>query len=203
MEGGSEGGADAIQQENVGDGMMKQMTEQNLINAFGGESMAHMRYLHFANQGEKEGYARVARLFRAIAHAEYIHAGDHYRELPHLNGGFVANSMGAFGPGDSLKNLGLAIAGETYEIEEMYPTYMKVAEFQDERGAYRSFRWSYETEKMHKALFEKAKKAVENHQDVELGAIQVCSVCGYTLEGEAPEKCPVCGAGKEQFTPFA
>jgi rubrerythrin len=111
--------------------------------------------------------------------------------------------MGAFGPGDSLKNLGLAIAGETYEVTEMYPTFMKVAEFQEEKSAYRSFQWSYETEKMHKALYEKAKEAVEKKQDVELGAVQVCEVCGYTLEGEAPEKCPVCNAKREAFTAFS
>ncbi len=74
---------------------MKKMTEQHLINAFGGESQAHMRYLHFADQAEKEKLNNVARLFRAIAHAEYIHAGDHYQELKHLDGGFVANSMAA------------------------------------------------------------------------------------------------------------
>jgi rubrerythrin len=93
---------------------MKQMTEQNLINAFGGESQAHMRYLHFANQADKEKFPNVARLFRAVAHAEYVHAGDHYRELRHLNGGIVANSMAAFGPGDTKKNLELAIAGEDF-----------------------------------------------------------------------------------------
>src|SRR4030067_786382 len=100
---------------------MKKMTEQHLINAFGGESQANMRYLHFADQAEKEKLINTARLFRAIAHAEYIHAGDHYRELKHLDGGFVANSMAAFGPGDSKKNLKLAIAGETVEIEEKHP----------------------------------------------------------------------------------
>ena len=100
---------------------MRKMTEQHLINAFGGESQANMRYLHFADQAEKEKFNNVARLFRAIAHAEYVHAGDHYREVKHLDGGFVANSMAAFGPGDSKKNLKLAIAGETFEIEEMYP----------------------------------------------------------------------------------
>lgn len=181
---------------------MKQMTQQNLINAFGGESMANMRYLHFAEKAEKENYSNVARLFRAISHAEYIHAGDHYRELKHLEDGFVANSMGAFGPGDTLKNLGLAIAGESFEIEEMYPTYMEVARYQDEDGAHRSFKWSYETEKMHRKLFKKAEKAVTGKKDVELGAIQVCEVCGYTVEGEAPEKCPVCDSGKEEFTAF-
>jgi rubrerythrin len=181
---------------------MRQMTEQNLLNAFGGESMAHMRYLHFARQAEKENFAKVARLFEAISHAEYIHAGDHYREVRHLNGGFVANSMGAFGPGDTTKNLKLAIAGEDFEISEMYPTYIEVAKFQGEKGAQRSFEWSYATEKKHKELFEKALQAVEAGHDVGLGPIQVCEVCGYTLEGDAPDKCPLCGAKKEKFTAF-
>jgi rubrerythrin len=181
---------------------MRQMTEQNLINAFGGESMANMRYRHFGVQAEKDDFPEVARLFRAISHAEYIHAGDHYRELKHLEDGLVANSMGAFGPGGTAKNLRLAIAGETFEIEEMYPAYMKVAELQEEKGAYRSFEWSYKTEKQHLQLFQKALDAVEKDKDVDLGPIQVCSVCGYTLEGEAPDVCPVCGANKEQFEAF-
>lgn len=181
---------------------MKKMTEQHLINAFGGESQANMRYLHFANKADKEKFDNVARLFRAIAHAEYIHAGDHYRELRHLDGGFVANSMAAFGPGDTRKNLQLAIAGETFEIEEMYPVYIEVAKFQGEKSAQRSFEWSYSTEKMHKMLFEKALGSVNLGKDVELGPVQVCEVCGYTLEGEAPDRCPVCNALKEKFTAF-
>ena len=182
---------------------MRQTTEQNMIDAFGGESMAHMRYRIFAAQAEKEGYPNVARLFLAIADAEFIHAGDHYRELRHLSDGRVAGSMGAFGPGDTAKNLGLAVAGETYEIEEMYPSFMLIAEKQGEKGAYRSFQWSYETEKMHKALFEKAAQAVDDGKDVELGTVQVCSVCGYTVEGEAPDRCPVCNAVKEKFVSYA
>ena len=182
---------------------MKQMTEQHLINAFGGESMAHMRYLHFANQAEKEKYPNVARLFRAISHAEYVHAGDHYRELRHLDGGFVANSGGTFGPGDTAKNLKLAIAGETFEITEMYPVYIEVAKYQGEKGAQRTFEWSYGTEIKHKELFEKAQKAVDSKQDVKLGPIQVCSVCGYTFDGDAPDECPLCKAKKEKFTAFA
>ncbi len=181
---------------------MKDMTQQNLINAFGGESQAHMRYLHFANQADKEKYTNVARLFRAIAHAEYIHAGDHYQELSHLNGGFVANSMAAFGPGNTKKNLELSIAGESFEITEMYPTYIEVARFQNEKRAQKSFKWAYETEKMHKKLFEKAKKAVDKKGDAKLGSVQVCEVCGYTLEGKAPDKCPICGARKNKFTAF-
>jgi rubrerythrin len=178
------------------------MTEQHLINAFGGESQANMRYRHFALQAEKEKFPNVARLFNAISHAEFIHAGDHYRELKHLNEGRVANSMAAFGPGDTSKNLGLAIAGETFEIEEMYPSYIEVAKFQEEHGAKRSFEWSYATEKQHKMMFEKAKEAVDSGKDVELCAVQVCEVCGYTLEGDAPDNCPICSAKKEQFTAF-
>ena len=181
---------------------MKMTTEQNMINAFGGESMANMRYRHFALIADKEGFPNVARLFNAIASAEFIHAGDHYRTIKHLDSGYVANSMGAFGPGDTAKNIGLGIAGETYEINEMYPTMIEVAKFQGEKDAERSFNWSYQTEKMHKALFEKAKQAVDDHRDVELAAIQVCSVCGYTLEGEAPERCPVCNAVKEKFQAY-
>ncbi len=174
-----------------------------MINAFGGESMANMRYTHFALQAEKENLPNAARLFRAIAHAEFIHAGDHYRAIKHLDGGFVANSMGAFGPGDTKKNLGLAIAGETFEIEEMYPTYIQTAQFQEEKNAERSFLWSYETEKMHKALFEKASAAVDGGMDVQLVSVQVCETCGYTLEGDAPDECPVCKAKREKFTTFA
>lgn len=181
---------------------MRQTTQQHLINAFGGESQANMRYRHFANQAEKEGFPNVARLFRAISHAEYIHAGDHYRELSHLKGGFVANSMAAFGPGDTGKNLELSIMGETYEITEMYPTYIEVAKFQGEKEAQRSFVWSYNTEKIHKELFEKAKSSVDKGKDVELGTLQICEVCGYTLEGEAPDQCPLCNEAKEKFTAF-
>jgi rubrerythrin len=181
---------------------MKKMTEQNLINAFGGESQANMRYLHFANQAEKENFPNVARLFRAIAHAEFIHAGDHYRELSHLDGGFVANSMAAFGPGDTSKNLHLAIMGEEFEITEMYPAYIEVARSQGEKNAQRSFEWAYGTEKKHKELFERAQKAVSSSQDAELGTIQVCEVCGYTLEGDAPDRCPLCNATKDKFTGF-
>jgi len=144
---------------------MKKMTEQHLINAFAGESQAHMRYLHFGIQASRENFPNVARLFKAISHAEFVH-------------------------------------GEEYEINEMYPTYIEVAKFQDEKVAQRSFEWAYGTEKMHRKLFKKAQEAVEANHDVELGPIQICEVCGYTLEGEAPDICPLCGVGKEKFIAF-
>lgn len=85
----------------------------------------------------------------------------------------------------------------------MYPAYIEVARFQGEKGAQRSFEWSYATEKEHKKLFEKVKQAVDAGKDVELSTIQACEVCGFTLEGDAPDKCPVCLTKKEQFTAFA
>lgn len=140
---------------------MKKMTEQNLINAFAGESQAHMRYLHFGLQAAKEKFPHVARLFKAISHAEFIHAGDHFREIKDLEGGFMANSMAPFGPGDTVKNLRLAILGEEFEITEMYPTYIEVAKFQEEKGAQRSFEWAWGSEKMHRMLFKKSQEAVK------------------------------------------
>ena len=181
---------------------MKQLTEQHLINAFGTESMAHMRYLHFALQADKENYPHVARLFRAISHSEHIHATDHYQLLRHLDAGMIANSMGTFGPEDTLKNLGLSVKGETFEALEMYPAYMEIAKLQGEKDAYRSFEWSYRTEKTHLSLFKRAKSSVEGGKDVELGPVQICEVCGYTLEGDAPDSCPACKAEQARFTKF-
>jgi rubrerythrin len=181
---------------------MRPTTEQNMINAFGGESMAHMRYRLFARQAEAQ-FPNVARLWRAISEAELIHAGDHYRTLKYVDEGRVANSMGAFGPGDVAKNLGLSVAGESYEIDEMYPAFKQIAEMQGEKDAFRSFDWSYQTEIKHRELFLKAQAAVTGGRDMELGPVQVCEVCGYTLEGEAPDECPVCGAKKEKFTAYA
>jgi rubrerythrin len=181
---------------------MMQITQQNLINAFGGESQAHMRYLHFARQAEKEKFPNMARLWRAVAHAEYIHAGDHYKELAHLDGGFAANSMAAFGPGSTVKNLKLSIAGETFEVEEMYPAYIETAKLQNETAAAKSFGWSLATEKVHKQMFEQALPVIEKGKDIELGPMQVCGVCGYTIEGGAPDVCPLCKAKKENFKEF-
>lgn len=181
---------------------MKKMTEQNMINAFGGESQAHMRYKHFAKIADKENYPNVARLFNAIADAETVHAFDHYKELKHLKEGRVANSMAAFGPGDTVKNLELAITGENFEIEEMYPAYIEVAKFQKEESAIRSFEWSYRTEMEHLKLFTRALDAVKLEKDVILDDIQVCELCGYTVEGEAPDICPLCKAKKIAFITY-
>ena len=181
---------------------MKKMTEQNLINAYGGESQAHIRYLRFADQAERDHYPNIARLFRAIAHAEWVHAGDHFHELRHLEGGFTASSMAVFGPGTTRKNLRLAVMGEDYEITEMYPAYIAVAKFQGEPDAQRSFEWSVGSEFKHKQLFQKALEAVEASHDLQLGPLWVCRVCGYTVEGDQPDSCSLCNALKDQFVSF-
>lgn len=167
---------------------MRKMTEDNLKNAFAGESQAHMRYLIFARRAEKEGFTNIARLFRAVAFAEQIHASNHLNTL-----GLVRSTI---------ENLQLAVDGERYEVDEMYPAYDAVAKLQDERGAVRSFNWALQSERMHIELYQKAKQAAERGEDIKIEALYVCEVCGYTVEGEVPDRCPVCGAVKEKFVRF-
>jgi len=164
------------------------MTESNLKGAFAGESQAHMRYLIFAERAEKEGYANLARLFRAIAYAEQIHATNHYKELRGIK--------------TSAENLQAAIDGETYEVNEMYPAYRAVAQLQEEKGAQRSMGYALEAEKIHATMYTEAKEATKAGKDIEIGAIYICSVCGHTVEGEPPERCPVCSAKREKYVKF-
>lgn len=167
---------------------MRKMTEDNLKAAFAGESQAHMRYLAFADKAEKEGFANVARLFRAISFAEQAHATNHLRTLG--------------GIGSTVENLGEAIGGETYEVEEMYPSFIAVAEQQAEKSALRSMNYALEAEKIHAAMYQQARQAVQAGQDVALGTIYICEVCGYTVEGQVPDRCPICNAPKEKFRAF-
>jgi rubrerythrin len=167
---------------------MKPMTEQNLRAAFAGESQAHMRYQIFADKAEEEGKPNVARLFRAISFAERVHAANHFKALGDL--------------GDSGSNLQVAIDGETFEVDEMYPAYDAVAKLQKERGAESSIHFALEAEKIHAAMYQTARQAVAAGQDMDLGAVQICEVCGYTTEGDAPDSCPVCGAPKRKFRSF-
>jgi len=182
---------------------MHPMTAANLRNAYGGESMAHMRYGGWGDKAEREGFPNTARLFRAIASAETVHAGNHFRELGNEAGDFLCASMAAFGLGTTSQNLQGGINGETFEINEMYPVYLESAKFQEEKGAQRSFQYALAGEKTHAALFQKAKEAVDAGRDVELGPVHVCQVCGWTHEGELPDVCPVCGAKKDKFQTFA
>jgi len=167
---------------------MEKMTEENLKAAFAGESQAYMKYTNFAERAEKDGYPNVARLFRAAAFAEQVHASNHLRALDGVQG--------------TAANLGMAFDGETFEIEQMYPAYIAVADKQSEKRALRSMSWAIEAEKIHAKLYAEAKQAVEAEKDVAAQDVWVCTVCGYTVAGEPPEVCPVCGAKHDRFRKF-
>lgn len=180
------------------------MTADALMSAYGGESMAHMRYLVFADIAEKEGFHNVARLFRAIAFSEQVHASNHFNRLRGLDVDAKVVAGAPFGPGKTSKNLELAIRGEEFEVEEMYPVYIAVAKAQGEKSAETSFRWALESEKIHAELYREAKKSVERGEDWKIdGYVWVCPVCGHTYVGsEPPEKCPICGVSGEKYKKF-
>jgi rubrerythrin len=167
---------------------MHTMTERNLHEAFAGESQAHMKYLIYADKADHEKFPEVARLFRAIASAERIHATNHWRALEMIK--------------TSKDNVQNGIDGEHYEITEMYPTFNAVAELQQEKGAVRSTLWALETEKIHEGMYIRAKEALASGRDASFGKIYICPVCGYTMEGDAPDICPICKAKKSTFKEF-
>jgi rubrerythrin len=158
-------------------------TENDLKEAFAGESQANRTYLAFAKKAEQEGYKQVARLFRAAAEAETVHAHAHLREL----GGVKSTK----------ENLGTAITGETHEFKSMYPAMIEDAKAEDNKGALRSFTYANDVEKIHAALYQKALDGLgKEEKDADY---YVCQVCGMTVEGEAPDECPVCKSKKQAF----
>ena len=157
-------------------------SEQNLKDAFAGESQANRKYLAFAEKADKEGYSQTARLFRAAAAAETVHAHSHLRALK--------------GVGSTADNLKEAIAGETYEFQSMYPPMIDGAKEEGHKAAERSFTYANAVEKVHAGLYQ---KALDNLEDLEAVDYYVCSVCGHTVEGEPPDECPVCKAKKKAF----
>jgi rubrerythrin len=157
-------------------------TEQDLKDAFAGESQANRKYLAFAKKAEQEGHKQVAKLFRAAAAAETIHAHNHLREL-----GVVKSTR---------DNLMEAINGESYEFQKMYPRMIADAEAEGITGALRSFNYANAVEKVHAALYQKALDSLGRNKETDY---YVCAVCGYTAEGEAPDECPVCKARKQAF----
>lgn len=178
------------------------MTSDFLHSAYGGESMAHMRYLIWGDIAGKEGFPNVARLFRAIAYAEQVHATNHFREIGGSTSDATVTAGGVFGVGKTAENLQGAINGELHEVEQMYPVYLNAAEFQNEAGAKRSFHFALEAEKIHVKLFQQALDAVKAGKDMELKKIYICPVCGHTVLDEAPDKCPICGTKKEMYREF-
>jgi rubrerythrin len=157
-------------------------TEKNLQDAFAGESQANRKYLAFAKKADQERYKQVAKLFRAAAEAETVHAHNHLREL----GGIKSTR----------ENLLEAIDGESYEFQKMYPQMIEDAKAEDKKGAERSFSYANEVEKVHADLYKKALENLGNNPDIDY---YVCQVCGYTAEGEAPDECPVCKSKKQAF----
>jgi len=160
-------------------------TEEDLKEAFAGESQANRKYLAFAKKADQEGFTQVAKLFRAAAAAETVHAHNHLREL----GGIKSTK----------ENLKAAIEGEHHEFTSMYPGFIEDAKSEGKKGAERSFNLANEVEQIHHNLYNNALKAVEDGKDLEEKELYVCKVCGYTHEGDPPDKCPVCGAAKKMF----
>jgi len=157
-------------------------TEKNLLEAFAGESQANRKYLAFAKKAEEEGYKQVAKLFRAAADAETVHAINHLKALEGIK--------------STKENLESAIGGETYEFQNMYPTMIDAAKAEGQKRAEISFNYANEVEKIHAGLY---KKALENLGKNPETDYYVCQVCGNTVEGEPPDRCPICKSPKKMF----
>jgi rubrerythrin len=164
-------------------------TQDDLQTAFAGESQANRKYLAFASRAEADGYPQIARLFRAVAAAETVHAHAHLRAMK--------------GVGDTQANLQAAIEGEAYEFQKMYPAFIQQAEAEGAKAALTSFRNANAVEKTHHGLYQKALEALKAGKDLAPEPIYVCDVCGHTHVGAAPERCPVCGAARSRFSEVA
>lgn len=161
-------------------------TQENLADAFAGESQANRRYLAFAQRAEADGYAQVAKLFRAAAAAETVHALTHLR------------AMG--GIGATADNLQAAASGEAFEFQEMYPPYLKEAQDEGHRPAEFSFKYALAVEGIHHGLYEAAIASVGAGQDLPERKLYVCQVCGNTVYDGVPDRCPICKSPRERFT---
>jgi rubrerythrin len=160
-------------------------TSENLQDAFAGESQANRKYLAFAKKAEADGYPQVAKLFRAAAAAETVHAHAHLRAM----GGIK----------DTADNLQAAVAGEGFEFQEMYPPYLAQAEEEGDRRAANSFKNALAVEEVHHNQYSEALAAVKDGKDLSENQIFVCDVCGNTVYGEPPDKCLICGARHTRF----
>ncbi|MFH1034898.1 MAG: rubrerythrin family protein [Pseudomonadota bacterium] len=160
-------------------------TDDMLREAFAGESQANRKYLAFAKKALEEGLPQAARLFRAAAEAETVHAHAHLRAL-----------KGVGGTADNLKE---AVAGETHEFTHMYPEMITTAQAEGNKEAERSFTFANAVEKIHAALYQKLLDNLTSGAKQEDYPYFVCPVCGFTAENAAPERCPVCNAKGDRF----
>lgn len=159
-------------------------TTDNLKEAFAGESQANRRYKFFAERADKEGHKQIARLFRAAAEAETVHARNH---------------LDALGIGSTVDNLKAAASGEHYEFTTMYPPFIQEAIAEKNVTAETSFTWANKVEKIHHFLYQNALKSVESGQSAKDQPYYVCQTCGNTVIGAAPDKCPICSMPGSQF----
>lgn len=160
-------------------------TKGNLESAFAGESQANRKYLFFAEKAEEEGHKQIARLFRAAADAETVHAHNHLKALQGIKA--------------TKDNLMAAIGGEHYEFTKMYPGFIEQADSESEKKARDSFALANKVEQIHHGLYQTTLSKLERGQAIDEKSLYVCQHCGNTVEGEAPEKCPICGAPKRMF----
>ena len=160
-------------------------TIDNLQEAFAGESQANRKYLAFAKKADGDKLSQVAKLFRAAAEAETVHAHAHLRVM----GGIKTTK----------ENLQAAVAGEGHEFQTMYPGFVAQAEKEGNKPALVSFKNAMAVEQIHHGLYKEALAAVESGKDLPAAKIVVCTICGNTIKGDAPDKCPVCGVGKDKF----
>jgi rubrerythrin len=160
-------------------------TKYNLQEAFAGESQANRKYLAFAKKAEQDGYPQVAKLFRAAAEAETVHAHAHLRVMGGVKG--------------TAENLQAAIDGEGFEFQDMYPKFLAEAEAEAHKPATFSFKYALAVEEIHHGLYGEALKTVQAGADLPPEQIYVCAVCGNTVKGEPPDTCPVCNAPRAKF----
>jgi rubrerythrin len=160
-------------------------TDDNLREAFAGESQANRRYLLFADKAEKEGFKQAARLFRAAAEAETVHAKNHFNAMD--------------GVGSTVDNLSAGVIGEHLEFTRMYPPFIDKAIEEENERAQKTFEWANSVEEIHYNLFQEMLKAVKAKQTPKDEPYYVCPVCGNTVIGSAPDKCPICGAAGKVF----
>ena len=181
---------------------MNAMTAENLRSAFGGESQAHMRYRIWADKANKDGFPTVGRLFMATSDAEEVHATLHFKALKDEKGDFSVTAGAGFGLGTTSENLQGAINGEIFEVEQMYPAYIAVAEMQNERTAISAMKFAISAEKVHAELFTKAKEAVDGGKDLEAEKILLCPICGFIALADEHDNCPLCKAKRELFVEY-
>ncbi len=163
-------------------------TKKNLMEAFAGESQANRRYLAFAKEAEKEGFPNVARIYRAIAEAETVHA------LKHLE---IAGEIGS-----TADNLKASKEGETHEFTVMYPEFIEKAKEEKEKRAVQTFEYANAAEKVHGGIFEDLLKKVKGGSDQPNVEVSLCPVCGWVGLGDIPDRCPICNTQAKMFKKF-